>query len=289
MSIVKKKVLRESEVDKLLHAIDHMNELRIGHDGHLSKFEGEENEDEGKILQKGGWLYADAEPKSVVERYVKKVMTDLGHTDVAGYEWWIHDNSDGDGNNPHFDKDEELADNEDQTINPLYGTVTYLNGEGQPTTVADIALKKDSKDGSDIEPQCNYFAWSYPTEGTIMRFDGNRVHGVPPGDHSKDRITFMINVWEKPLSKIFDNPYTDDIDIELEDNELERPTRVEDKVMYQIGAIQCMAEVVYQLLIPTLTNAPIDKDLFIARRVQNIHLARNEKEFKENINKMETI
>jgi hypothetical protein len=267
MSIIKKKVLRESEVDKLLHAIDHMNELS---------------------LQKGGWLYADAEPKSVVERYVKKVMTDLGHTDAAGYEWWIHDNSDGDGNNPHFDKDEELADNTDQTINPLYGTVTYLNGEGQPTTVCDIALKKDSKDGSDIEPQCNYFAWSYPTEGTIMRFDGNRVHGVPPGDHSKDRITFMINVWEKPLSKIFDNPYTDDVDIELEDNELERPTRVEDKVMYQIGAIQCMGEVVYQLLIPTLSKAPIDKDLFIARRIQDIYLARSEEEFKENINKMET-
>lgn len=268
MSAIKKKVLSESEVDKLLIAIDNMNE-------------------KNPQVFKTGWLDAGAEPKNVIERYVLKAMESLGHTDAGGYEWWIHDSGDGEGNNAHYDKNEEIWEKEGIIVSPVKGTVTYLSSSGQPTNIVDIKPKTNSH--TDIKEECSFFIWSYPSEGNIMEFDGKLLHGVPPGNPNDDRITLMINVWESKEACGFipAYDYEDDVDITLLDNEIRQPTRSEANVLYHPGAFYMgdnkQNPYAYQLLFPQLRDVSKEEDFFIARRTQKVYLALSEEEFKNNL------
>lgn len=264
MSAIKKKVLEESEVDKLLIAIDNMNE---------------------KEIVKQGWLDAGSEPQNVIERYILKVTKSLGHEDVGGYEWWIHDYGDGQGNNPHYDKNETIFQETGKVFSPKKATVTYLATCGQPTNICDI--KPIENDPREIAEECNFFIWSYPTEGTIVQFDGKLLHGVPPGNPNEDRITFMINIWEKKEDcDINIRPdFKDDVDISLLDSEVKDPIRCEANVLYNPGGVYSNGPngtIAYQLLFPQLKDGSIEEDFFIARRTQKVYVAHNEEEFKKN-------
>ena len=265
MSAIKKKVLEESEVDKLLIAIDNMNE---------------------KDIQKGGWLDVTSEPQNVIERYILKVTKSLGHEDVEGYEWWIHDYGDGKGNNAHYDKNESVFRETGKVFSPKNATVTYLAPCGSPTNICDI--KPIANDKSEIVEECNWFIWSYPTEGTIIQFDGNLLHGVPPGDPNQPRITFMINIWDKKEDCDIKNrpDYKDDVDISLLDNEPKHPVGSEANVLYNPGGIYMggnggVVDVAYQLLLPQLKDVSTEEDFYIARRTQKVYVSTNEEEFKK--------
>ena len=265
MSAIKKYVLKESEVDKLLIAIDNMN---------------------AKDINKQGWLDSKAKPKSVIEKYIIEVMKLLGHADADGYEWWIHDYGDGQGNNPHYDKNETLAEEKGIIKSPKFATVTYLSSSGQPTNICDIKPKNDN--AQDVVEECNYFIWSYPKEGNIVQFDGNLLHGVPPGNPNDDRITFMINVWDKKEDCDVEERclYEDEKDISLTDSEIKHPTRANIDVDYNEGAVFVGNECAYQLQIPTLKNASKEEDFYIARKIQKVYVATNEEEFKKNQEKL---
>jgi hypothetical protein len=267
MSAIKKYVLEESEVDKLLIAIDNMN---------------------AKDLDKQGWLDSKAKPKSVIEKYIIKVMKLLGHADADGYEWWIHEGqiSNAEGNSPHFDKNETLAEEKGIIKCPKSVLVTYLSSSGQPTNICDIKPKDDNL--KDTIEECNYFIWSYPKEGNIIQFDGNLLHGVPPGNPNDDRVTFMINVWDKKEDCDIEKrcPYEDAEDISLTDGKIKHPIRDKIDIDYNEGAIFVGGLGAYQLQIPTLKSASKEEDFYIARKIQKVYFATNEEEFKKNQEKL---
>ena len=147
---------------------------------------------------------------------------------IAGGEWWVQRRHTSENIGFHIDKDEGIASEEQWMKMPVLSTVTYLTDVGGPTLVLEQA---SNRGGNRQEPELPVRGvLVYPKRNRHMLFPGNMQHGVVGefalrqpqqdggvGGGSSERITFLVNWWDKkPMS-----PYC----MEISDDTAERHIR----------------------------------------------------------------
>ncbi|CAM9552347.1 unnamed protein product [Ectocarpus sp. 6 AP-2014] len=98
----------------------------------------------------------------------------------SGAEWWVQQREEGRhaslGMPFHWDKDEQMLEQEGLVVCPAVSTVTYLTGYGAPTVVLEArATGSRTVEEGDI----NQTFVSYPALFKHLAFDGGFLHGVP--------------------------------------------------------------------------------------------------------------
>eukprot|EP01060_Flectonema_neradi_P016227 TRINITY_DN2281_c0_g1_i1.p1 TRINITY_DN2281_c0_g1~~TRINITY_DN2281_c0_g1_i1.p1 ORF type:complete len:347 (+),score=83.78 TRINITY_DN2281_c0_g1_i1:51-1091(+) len=148
------------------------------------------------------WLSAAADPKSLLEEYIKKVF-DFHTKDAkfdksrSGAEWWAL-SLDGDSNvGWHWDKDYYLESEMNINVYPQIGTVTYLTDVGCGTAVLNSIAPFCATDSVSCKPTT---AWCcFPKPSRHLAFDGRYLHGAAAGGKAAstatNRVTILINIW----------------------------------------------------------------------------------------------
>lgn len=137
--------------------------------------------------------------------------------DRSGIEWWIQmrDAAAPGGYEVigfHWDKDEDLVDEQGLNVHPLVATITYLTASGPPTIV--LSHRTGVEYGTERFGAIDEAVVCYPLPGKHVAFDGRLLHGVPSDlavdDHVADvpeffaakrdgpagrRLTLLANVW----------------------------------------------------------------------------------------------
>jgi len=160
--------------------------------------------------QRSYWLGASDEPVGRCERWAAAVFS--AHTRgvefdprTSGVEWWTQIRT---GNEPpsrdigcHWDKDEQLCDDEGLQVCPHLATVTYLSSHGAPTLVLErpAPLEHEATAAEAYGPFPRVLV-SHPRRGKHICFDGRLLHCAPaalcPRSHrGRTRATLLANVW----------------------------------------------------------------------------------------------
>eukprot|EP00435_Cladocopium_sp_Y103_P037690 s863_g10.t1 len=161
------------------------------------------------------WVGAREQARTVLDRFALQVFwfhtSRLSISDAvakfpnAGAEFWVQRRGPEQaaserGMDWHFDKDEDLLDQEDLAVMPCVGTVTYFSSQGAPLVVLSeprlngpLALTVDDEvTAYAVQPIC----------GRHVAFDGSLLHGCPAQFAPKaERLSLVVNLWfdHKPL------------------------------------------------------------------------------------------
>lgn len=160
------------------------------------------------------WVGAFSRTQTLLDRFALDVFwfhvarLQLSKNDVkaygrtAGAEFWVqrrradqplHER----GMDWHFDKDEELEDQEDIVVTPVVGTVTYLSSSGAPLVVLSQPTLCRTGFGLDLCENEGLVAYvTKPVLGRHVAFDGGLLHGCPAklADEG-ERLSLLVNVW----------------------------------------------------------------------------------------------
>jgi len=134
----------------------------------------------------------------------RRDVAKLGHG--AGAEYWVQRRTMSQpraqrGMDWHFDKDEDLLDEDDVTVTPAVSTVTYLTGAGWPLMVlSEPSLAQGQADAvlAPLSEEDVQLFVVFPTPGLHVAFRGDLYHGCPlelGGACSGERLSLVANVW----------------------------------------------------------------------------------------------
>jgi hypothetical protein len=131
----------------------------------------------------------------------------------SGVEWWVQVRRKDAGTRVlrssaaiqsigmHWDKDEDLVDEQGINIHPHISTVTYLTTSGAPTLVLNQRCPVEYDAVPEVFGEVSEGWLSFPLAGKHMSFDGQLLHGAPhqlappPVQQAEVRVTFLANVW----------------------------------------------------------------------------------------------
>lgn len=165
------------------------------------------------------WVGADQEARTPLDHIAKDILK--FHTArlqltgrPAGAEYWVQFRSPSQpfaerGMDWHFDKDEDLLDEQDITVAPAVSTVTYLSSAGWPLLVLSepsLATGAEQRGMLALAPlsgqSVSIFA-VFPKPGRHVAFSGDLFHGCPLelGSCKGERWSLVVNLWfgHRPL------------------------------------------------------------------------------------------
>ncbi len=163
------------------------------------------------------WFPLGASPTNVAEEAIVELVKLANPApECLGIEWWLGRLDHGKQLDFHFDRDLTLYNKTGQFVNPLHGSILYLNSfPSSPTVVLDQIPSADGS--SKIPEKPKYTQAIEAVSNRYMVFPGNLLHGVIPNKgrskldkflakgfkSSEMRLSLLVNYWDRrPLPPI---------------------------------------------------------------------------------------